>query len=246
MCKIQIGETKVLFDGKPRARGLAGTVGVGARRYRAPLYRLECRVYFSSRDSTLSYVLTRRRGGGDTASRARWHGARRSRARRRRARRRASRREASRRRPGVGRRARREASRRRRRGVRRRGGPRFQTSFMALGSCSTAASCSRLVDENGPGDPLLRQEVEGGHRLGSFSYHTGPSEPQLTSSGQSCTRDPAPAKQWQRNVTGCPGSKGPISLPKISGRVLTLSGCARKTAPERRRIRTRYLSAQAT
>ena len=26
----------------------------------------------------------------------------------------------------------------------------FQTSFMALGSCSTAASCSRLVDENGP------------------------------------------------------------------------------------------------
>jgi hypothetical protein len=29
-------------------------------------------------------------------------------------------------------------------------GPRFQTSFMALGSCSTAASCSRLVDENGP------------------------------------------------------------------------------------------------
>ena len=30
----------------------------------------------------------------------------------------------------------------------------------------------------------------------------GPSEPQLTSSGQSCTRDPAPAKQWQRNVTG--------------------------------------------
>ena len=31
----------------------------------------------------------------------------------------------------------------------RRGAPRFQTSFMALGSCSTAASCSRLVDENG-------------------------------------------------------------------------------------------------
>jgi len=26
-------------------------------------------------------------------------------------------------------------------------------------------------------DSLLRQEVEGGHRLGSFSYHTGPSEP---------------------------------------------------------------------
>ena len=29
-------------------------------------------------------------------------------------------------------------------------------------------------------DPLLRQEVEGGHRLDSFSYHIGPSEPQLT------------------------------------------------------------------
>ena len=29
-------------------------------------------------------------------------------------------------------------------------------------------------------DPLLRQEVEGGHRLGSFSYHTGPSEPRTT------------------------------------------------------------------
>ena len=28
-----------------------------------------------------------------------------------------------------------------------------------------------------------RSSVEGGHRLGSFSYHTGPSEPQLTSSG---------------------------------------------------------------
>jgi len=33
-------------------------------------------------------------------------------------------------------------------------------------------------------DSLLRQEVEGGHQLGSFSYHTGPSEPQLTSSGR--------------------------------------------------------------
>ena len=41
----------------------------------------------------------------------------------------------------------------------------------------------RLVDERT--DPRrLRQEVEGGHRLGSFSYHTGPSEPQLTSSGR--------------------------------------------------------------
>jgi hypothetical protein len=27
-------------------------------------------------------------------------------------------------------------------------------------------------------------EVEGGRRLGSLSYHTGPSEPQLTSSGR--------------------------------------------------------------
>jgi hypothetical protein len=31
-----------------------------------------------------------------------------------------------------------------------------------------------------PTGSLLRQEVEGGHRLGSFSYHTGPSEPRTT------------------------------------------------------------------
>ena len=44
-----------------------------------------------------------------------------------------------------------------------------------------AASCSRLVDENGLASSTGgRKEVEGGHRLGSFSYHTGPSEPQLT------------------------------------------------------------------
>ena len=52
--------------------------------------------------------------------------------------------------------------------------------FKALGSRSTAASCStRLVDENGPA-PSAGLEVEGGHRLGSFSYHTGASQPQLT------------------------------------------------------------------
>jgi len=39
------------------------------------------------------------------------------------------------------------------------------------------------------------QEVEGGHRLGSFSYHTGPSEPQLTSSGRATRAIPAPAKK---------------------------------------------------
>ena len=44
-------------------------------------------------------------------------------------------------------------------------------------------------------DPFLRQEVEGGHRLGSFSYHTGPSEPQLTSSGRATRAIPAPAKK---------------------------------------------------
>ena len=49
---------------------------------------------------------------------------------------------------------------------------------MALGSRSTAAAAAAaagwLVATRT--DPLLRQEVEGGHRLGSFSYHTGPSE----------------------------------------------------------------------
>ena len=32
-------------------------------------------------------------------------------------------------------------------------------------------------------------------RLGSFSYHTGPSEPQLTSSGRATRAIPAPAKK---------------------------------------------------
>jgi len=38
-------------------------------------------------------------------------------------------------------------------------------------------------------DPLLRHEVEDVPRLGSFGYQTGPSEPQLTTSGRAtCTK----------------------------------------------------------
>eukprot|EP00964_Phaeocystis_antarctica_P028711 scaffold16209_cov36-Phaeocystis_antarctica.AAC.1 len=38
-------------------------------------------------------------------------------------------------------------------------------------------------------DPLLPHEVEDVHRLGSLGYQTGPSEPQLTTSGRAtCTK----------------------------------------------------------
>eukprot|EP00964_Phaeocystis_antarctica_P022593 scaffold12561_cov47-Phaeocystis_antarctica.AAC.1 len=38
-------------------------------------------------------------------------------------------------------------------------------------------------------DSLLRHEVEDVHRLGSLGYQTGPSEPQLTTSGRAtCTK----------------------------------------------------------
>jgi hypothetical protein len=60
------------------------------------------------------------------------------------------------------------------------GGLRSQVPDLVHGprSCSTAASCSRLVDENGPAPST------GGRRRAStwhsFSYHTGPSEPRTT------------------------------------------------------------------
>jgi len=70
---------------------------------------------------------------------------------------------------------------------------------MALGSCSTAASCScRLVDENGPAPSTGGRRRA--HRLGSFTYHTGPSEP-LTSSGQSCTREMSHDRVGRENHT---------------------------------------------
>ena len=74
---------------------------------------------------------------------------------------------------------------------------------MALGSCSTAASCSRLVDENGPAPS--RQEVEGGHRLGSFSYHTGSSEPRTTLPAAQPTTsvDPVGVVFCAVDLTGC-------------------------------------------
>ena len=52
---------------------------------------------------------------------------------------------------------------------------------MVLGSCSTAASCSAgwSTRERTPAAFDRRSKALGGHRLGSFSYHTGPSEPQL-------------------------------------------------------------------
>ena len=44
--------------------------------------------------------------------------------------------------------------------------PRYQISFLALGSRSTPVSCSKSWSKRY--DPLLRREVEGGHRLGSL------------------------------------------------------------------------------
>ena len=59
---------------------------------------------------------------------------------------------------------------------------------MALGSRTrlpaAAAGWAKSIDPR-----LLRHEVEGVHRLGSLGYQTGPSEPQLTTSGRAtCTR----------------------------------------------------------
>ena len=48
--------------------------------------------------------------------------------------------------------------------------PWYQISFLALGRCSTSASCSSLVEEVRP--PLLRHGVEGADGLGSFGYQS--------------------------------------------------------------------------
>eukprot|EP00964_Phaeocystis_antarctica_P020242 scaffold11174_cov56-Phaeocystis_antarctica.AAC.1 len=77
------------------------------------------------------------------------------------------------------------------------------TSCLALSSRSTAGSCGRLGEELAKSiNPLLRHEVEGVHRLGSLGYQTGPSEPQLTTSGRATCTIRFPLTKSQQNVTG--------------------------------------------